>query len=54
METTTANFDIVHRYQELRAKILGLSDYQSMDLHAPLGEEPEFSWDEAQGLSRGL
>ena len=49
LETTTANFDISHRYQAFRKRVLGLEDYQSMDLHAPLfGDEPTFSWDEAQ------
>lgn len=51
LETTTANFDIANRYQALRKRVLGLDDYQSMDLHAPLfGDEPKFSWDEAQDI----
>jgi len=49
LETTTSNFDISNRYQAFRKRVLGLEDYQSMDLHAPLfGEEPEFTWDEAR------
>jgi oligoendopeptidase F len=51
LETVTANMDLVHRYQGLRKRLLGLDDYATHDLRAPLfGEEPSFTWEEAQAL----
>lgn len=51
LDTAIENMDIVHRYQHLRARLLGLDDYASHDLRAPLfGEEPSYSWEEACDL----
>ncbi len=51
LEVASANFDLVQRYQKLRARLLSVDDYGIHDLRAPLfGEEPSFSWAEACDL----
>jgi oligoendopeptidase F len=48
LDTSIANMDIVHRYQRLRARLLGVDDYAVHDLRAPLfGEEPSYTWEQA-------
>jgi len=51
LETATDNMDLVHRYHDLRKRLLGLDDYGDHDVRAPLfGEEPSFTWEEAKDL----
>ncbi len=51
LDTATENMSLVHRYQGLRARLLGLDDYATHDLRAPLfGDEPSYSWAEASDL----
>ena len=45
LATTNANRGLVHRYHALRKRLLGLDDYGTQDLLAPVfGEEPAVSW----------
>jgi oligoendopeptidase F len=53
LDTTTAAYPTVHRYHQLRKRVLALPDYGYYDLKAPaFGDEPEVPWDEAVTLVR--
>ncbi len=48
IDTATEHFPLVHRYQALRKRVLGLDDYGMHDLRVPcFGDEPEVSWHRA-------
>ncbi|MBC8164020.1 MAG: oligoendopeptidase F [Roseiflexaceae bacterium] len=52
--TINANLPKLHRYMELRKRIMGLDALQNYDMYAPMFDEPEytFSYAEAAALTR--
>jgi len=53
LDSTSAAYPTVHRYHQLRKRVLGLDDYAYYDLRAPaFGDEPEIPWDDAVQLVR--
>lgn len=50
-EATVASYPLVHRYYDLKKKIMNLSDMTLADIYAPMpASSKSYSWDEAQSL----
>jgi oligoendopeptidase F len=54
IDSVTSRPDLSHRYEALRARLLGLDDYSSYDRAVPLfGETEALDWDEAKAMVLG-